>query len=355
MTDSKTLLLALLAIPSPTHGESEKADFLMAWLASELPQFDCRRHGHSIVATHSVPNRPSLAFVGHIDTVPEFFEPYCVDGRIYGSGASDMQAGLASFLMVVRRHVEALAQRYSVTIVLYDKEEGTSLQDNGLYHIIHHSSHGLPPIDVAIVAEPTNNTVQLGCVGSVHCNVTVKGKAAHSARPWHGDNALYKALPLIQSVAQIEPRKHTLFGVDFFDVIDITQSHSTPGRTTVPDEWVANVNYRFAPGQSVDDAMAYVTRVMESSGVVDRIEWVDAVGAGQVVNHPLLEKAARRFPLAAKQAWTDVAQLSDRGICAFNFGPGRQDQAHCPTEYVVHADMEQYEAYLILLLLEDKL
>ena len=52
-------------------------------------------------------------------------------------------------------------------------------------------------------------------------------------------------------------------------------------------------------------------------------------------------------PIKAKQAWTDVAQLSALGICAFNFGPGRQDQAHQPNEYVQLSDMVQYEELLM--------
>lgn len=47
-------------------------------------------------------------------------------------------------------------------------------------------------------------------------------------------------------------------------------------------------------------------------------------------------------PIEAKQAWTDVAQLSQLGIPAFNFGPGRTNQAHKIDEYVVIDDIHAY-------------
>src|SRR5690606_31280680 len=109
-------------------------------------------------------------------------------------------------------------------------------------------------IDLAIVGEPTDNTVQLGCVGSLHAKVTVPGLACHSARPWNGENALYKALPFLQRMAALEPVRHEVFGLDFFDVLQITESRSEPGRTSLPGWWQANINYRFAPVRSEAEA-----------------------------------------------------------------------------------------------------
>ena len=349
---SKSLLMDLLNIPSPTYEEKEKCDFLFSWLQRELPDFELERLGNNLIAQKLMPGKQNLAFVGHSDTVPAFFEPYEKEGLIYGSGASDLQAGLASMLWFIKENEEALRQNYSLTIIIYDKEEGTPLHKNGLNELIIANAKKIEGIDIAIVGEPTNNAIQLGCVGSIHYTLKVHGKAAHSARPWQGENALYKAQPIIEAFSKMEKKKQSIFGVDFFDVMTITESQSTPGRTTVPDLWQANINYRFSPNHSLVDAKTHVDQILKETGVDYELDCLNAVDAGAVIEHPLLERLASSFQFEAKQAWTDVAQLSALGICAFNFGPGRQDQAHLPNEYVNVADMVQYEKLLKNMLLE---
>ena len=352
MTESQHLLEDLLRIPSPTYGEKAKTDFLVSWITKMIPQIQLDRVGNNIIGTYNPHHKKIIGFVGHTDTVPAFFTPYKRDDRLYGSGASDMQAGLASFLSFIRINIDELTSRHGIQIILYDKEEGTSLKENGLNELIQERKSYLEQMDLAIVAEPTNNTIQLGCVGSIHHTVNIHGKAAHSARPWNGENALYKSIPLIQRIASLEPLKQTVFGVDFYDVIDITQSQSTPGRTTVPEWWEANINYRFSPNHSLEEAIKYVETVVNSTRIEGlELSMLDAVPAGNVIPHSILDKAKELLDIEAKQAWTDVAQLTSLGICAFNFGPGRQDQAHLPNECVNLNDMVSYEKYLAQLLL----
>ena len=203
------------------------------------------------------------------------------------------------------------------------------------------------------MGEPTDNAVQVGCVGSIHYEVNVMGKAAHSARPWHGENALYKALPLINKIASLDPKLQNIFGVDFYDVLSITESQSSPGKTTVPDIWTGNLNYRFSPTHSLDDAINYVETIVKDIDSTYQLTRLSAVNAGKVIEHPILESFKKTFKCEAKQAWTDVAQLTDLGICAFNFGPGHQAQAHRPDEYVYYDDMIKYEKQLHQGLLEE--
>jgi len=351
---SKSLLKSLLAIPSPTYKETEKANFIDHWLGEHLPELSRTRKGNNIIAQSDMNQGTTIGFVGHIDTVPAFFEPYEDGDLLHGSGASDMQAGLSSMLWFIKENKSQLLKKYNIVFLIYDKEEGTPIHENGLYELIQNNTSLIKSIDLAIVGEPTNNAIQLGCVGSIHFTLKVMGKAAHSARPWHGKNALYEAIPIIQKIANISPKKQSIYGVDFFDVLEITESQSTPGRTTIPECWQANINYRFSPTHRLDEAMAYVKDVLNSTGVPHELDCLNAVDAGSVIEHPLLDKLTETFCIEAKQAWTDVAQLTSLGVCAFNFGPGRQDQAHHPNECVSIGDMLHYESLLYDMLLEDQ-
>ena len=52
-------------------------------------------------------------------------------------------------------------------------------------------------------------------------------------------------------------------------------------------------------------------------------------------------------PVTPKQAWTDVARLSQHGIAAVNYGPGEVAQAHQVTESVPINNLDQaYQALL---------
>jgi succinyl-diaminopimelate desuccinylase len=164
---------------------------------------------------------------------------------------------------------------------------------------------------------------------------------------------LYEALPIIEKISKISPVKQPIFGVDFYDVISITESMSTPGRTTVPDTWTANINYRFSPVHSMASAKNYVCRLFDSFPATIELTCISDADAGGVVDHPMLKKIRRMCTVEAKQAWTDVAQLTSLGICAFNFGPGCQHQAHMPNEYVVLDDMLKYEKLLSTFFMED--
>ena len=66
------------------------------------------------------------------------------------------------------------------------------------------------------------------------------------------------------------------------------------------------------------------------------VQVIDAAPSGAVyLDHPLVEPWRQRvgIDVACKQAWTDVARLTERGIPAVNFGPGETAQAHQAGEW----------------------
>jgi succinyl-diaminopimelate desuccinylase len=350
MSSLLQLLLEVLSIPSPTFSESAKVKMIKSWFSEHFSDCEITEFDDSLLVTFpSAQELPHLCLVGHSDTVPKFFTPHESNGRVYGSGASDMQAGFVGMMWFLHQHIQELLLKYRVSFILYSREEGTGLTQNGLYSLIHQFPDFFKSIDLAIVGEPTNLTVQLGCVGSIHVTVKVPGIPAHSARPWDGRNALYEALPFLTRVSRIAPLPVDIEGVRFFDVVQVTECQAEPGRTTVPGWFQCNINYRFAPRFSLEEAKSHFIDTLHRCGA--HLTWItvlDAVPAGKIVSSPLLDQVVSSLGVTteAKQAWTDVAQLSQLGISAFNFGPGLTAQAHLPDEYVMLADVEQYVHHL---------
>lgn len=345
--DLARLTLDLCRLPSETGVEAELADRVEERCRTAVGEGAVRRVGNSVVCAppgDAPPDAPAVALVGHLDTVrcAEEQEYGVRDGRVYGCGASDMKGGVSVMLALLERWREMRGVR--PVWIFYDREEGP-YAENGLEPVFR--SGALPRLDFAFVLEPTDGAVQVGCVGTLHATVTVRGRRAHSARPWQGENALYRAIPLLGRLAGFGRRAHRFGELTFYEVMNATGAHTVNSANVVPDALVLNVNYRFPPGMSDADAAAEVRRVIGDDA---EVEIRDIAPAGEVhLRHPLLEvwlgqQGLRTEP---KQAWTDVARFTARGIPAVNYGPGETAQAHQANEWCSVASLERCYAALL--------
>jgi succinyl-diaminopimelate desuccinylase len=335
-TESELVALTarLIDIPSVSGSEGVLADFVVSELRPQCPPCDLVRTGHNVILRGpSRPERPSILLAGHLDTVPPAGNerPRLKGGMLHGLGASDMKAGLA-VMIALAQSVEWVRARANLTFVFYECEE-IALEKNGLRKLFPDDPL-LTQQDLAILLEPTDNAVELGCLGTLNARVTARGRAAHSARPWQGENAIYKAVPFLARFASLAPRAVEVSGVTFQETFQITMAEGGRAKNVVPDRLALNVNYRYAPTRTPAEAVAEL-RAMVPPGF--EFDVVDVAPPGIVRgDHPLVIDLLGRFRLdrRAKQAWTDVAQFSERGVAAVNFGPGVPAQAHQADEHV---------------------
>jgi succinyl-diaminopimelate desuccinylase len=328
------LTLELCRIPSETKREARIADVVEARCRSLAGSGAVHRIGNSVVCDPCAASPHAaehvVALVGHLDTVKcAEDQAYAVrDGRVYGCGASDMKAGVAVMLALLDRWRELRGPR--PLWIFYDAEEGPN-DENGLEPVL--ESGLLPPIDFAFLLEPTDRALQLGCMGVMNVDVTVRGRRAHSARPWQGESALYRALPLLGRFAALERREVRFGELVFYEVMSVTQARTENSKNVVPDALLLNVNVRFAPGRTPEEAEAELRALVGEDGEV-RVR--DCADSGAVyLDHFLLDPWRQRegLPVQPKQAWTDVARFTSRGVPAVNFGPGETSQAHQADEW----------------------
>ncbi|MGH8901657.1 MAG: succinyl-diaminopimelate desuccinylase [Egibacteraceae bacterium] len=343
LSDLGELLLELLRIPSVTGEEGLLADWIMARYA-RLGE-PVLRVGRSLVVGGIGGQRPLVLLVGHLDVVPPTDAdraPRVQSGRIVGRGASDMKSGL-TVAMSCFEDPTLRAGPYEFLLVAYAGEEG-ALDGNELGAVLA-ADPRLHGAELAVVLEPTDLAVQLGCLGGLHSEVTFTGRAAHSARPWHGENALTKAGRLLADLHERRPCDVVVDGLVYREVFTATQA-ATGGnaRNVVPDRFMVNVNYRFAPDKTLAQAEQVVAELIGGRAgmtVVDRAPpgrpWRDAPLVARFLD-------AVEAPVEAKQAWTDVARLSAAGIPALNYGPGLTARAHQAGEYVPEANLHRARA-----------
>jgi succinyl-diaminopimelate desuccinylase len=187
--------------------------------------------------------------------------------------------------------------------------------------------------------EPTNREVHAGCQGSINARVTFMGEPGHSARPWRAVNAVTRAGRFLTMMDGLRPEPHPVEGLEFKEVISVTRANGGVANNIIPGRFDLNVNYRFAPDRSTEDAIA---RLGEVCTAADEFEVMDAAPAAYPeMSHPIFQRLieATGTGVAHKQGWTDVAQLAERGIPGINFGPGETALAHKPGESIALDDL----------------
>jgi succinyl-diaminopimelate desuccinylase len=354
--DLVTRLLEHCAFVCPTGEEGPIADAMVARYA----QLDeaVVRVGHSVVVGEPGPrwrgrdggDRPLVLLVGHLDVVPPTDadrDPRVerhLDGEVVvARGASDMKAGNVIAMRAFEDPALRAASPYDLVLVLYAGEEGPA--DGNELAAVLEAVPWLAQADLAIVLEPTDGEVQLGCLGSLQAEVVFRGRQAHSARPWHGRNALTLAGGFLTELDTDHVQDVEVDGIAFRDVWSATQAW-TPGlgpgergtavpvRNVIPGAFTLNLNLRFAPSRTTADAERMVHH-----RVGDRAEVtiVDRAPAAPPHRDELLVAAfvaSVDAPVTGKQAWTDVARFAEVGVPALNYGPGLTAQAHQRGEFV---------------------
>jgi succinyl-diaminopimelate desuccinylase len=326
----------LVDTPSPYGDEGALADALEVRLGARLP---FARHGNGLVVGKPT-GRPLLLLVGHIDTVPAQGQgpSRLVDGRLHGLGASDMKSGLAVMVHLLE-DPGVHEGSHDVVGVFYDREEGP-LADNRLGPLLL-AEPWLTGAEFAVVAEPTDLAVEVGCNGALNVLCHFDGRPAHAARPWHGENAIHRAAGLLAKLAAWGPRDVDIDGLVYREVMGATLAEGGVSRNVVPGHFQLNVNYRFPPTLTVAEAEERFREFVGDDA--DRLEVTDKAPAGPVpTGNPHLGRLAALTGtgLHPKQGWTDVARLAEHGVPAANYGPGETAQAHQVGESVPVANLE---------------
>lgn len=332
-TDVVALTEQLVNIESVSRHEQEIADAVETALAA-YDHLTVSRHGNTVVARTDLGLGERVVIAGHLDTVPlndnlpARYEQRAGGDVLHGLGTCDMKGGDAVILRLAATLTEPVRD---VTYLLYDAEEIEAVH-NGL-NKLSQSHPELMSADFAILMEPSNAGVEAGCQGTLRVEVRTTGERAHSARSWRGVNAIHKAGEVLRRLEAYDARRPVIDGLEYHEGLNAVAIRGGVAGNVVPDECVVEVNYRFAPDRSVEEAEAFVREFFHGFEVTLTDS---APGALPGLDRP----AAKAFveavggEVAPKFGWTDVARFSALGVPAVNFGPGDPLFAHKQDEHV---------------------
>lgn len=330
LADPIKLTRALVDIESVSGDEQEITDQVEAALRS-APHLTVDRVGNVVRARSSAGSqRAHVILAGHLDTVPIHDNlPARIEGDLmWGCGTSDMKSGSALALHLAMTVAEP---RFDVTYLFYDCEEVEATR-NGLNRISQSHPDWLAA-DFAVLLEPTYGLVEAGCQGTMRVTVRVDGVRAHSARSWHGVNAIHRAGEVLDRLRGYEPRRVMIDGCEYREGLNAVDIRGGVAGNVVPDRCEIGVNFRFAPDRSEEQALDHL-RELFAGFEISLSDSAPGALPGLTAEPAQAFLAAVGGQPVGKLGWTDVARFAALGVPALNFGPGDPNLAHTQDERV---------------------
>lgn len=295
------------------------------------------------------PTKFKLLLNAHLDVVSgksQQYAPFEKNGKLYGRGASDMKAAAATMILLFKELADSVP--YSLGLQLVTDEEiggfnGTKYQiDKGV------------KADFVIAGEPTDMEINNKAKGIVWAKVTTRGKTAHGAYPWNGENAIWNMNKFLNKLehAFLVPQKESW--VTTVNLARIETSNQEINK--VPADCTASLDVRYVPEDS--DTIEVTLKELAGDKVKVNILLKEPAQYTSENNEyiALLKEASKKITGATpktivKHGGSDVRFFNAIGIDGITFGPVGAG-LHSDEEWVDIKSLETYYEILKHFLLD---
>ena len=309
----------LINIPSISGDEAAVGAFLGEYLQSlgwtvEMQEVEGARKN---VVAHLSDN-PRVFLSTHMDTVPPFIAASEDDANIYGRGACDAKGIIASQIFAAeklrRENISDIGLLFTI-----DEEQGSTGA---------RAANNLPiasKCQYLINGEPTDNQLAIGSKGSLRMFLKTTGKAAHSAYPEQGENAIDKLLNILNDIRKVELPTDEFFGATTLNIGTIAGGLKT---NVIPPDAEAGLHVRLVTDEK------QILRQLETA-VANRGELEIAS-----IARPVKMLKVDGFEQKVVRFTTDIPHLPNWGTPLL-LGAGSILVAHTKDEFVTKKDLEQ--------------
>jgi acetylornithine deacetylase/succinyl-diaminopimelate desuccinylase family protein len=308
----------------------------------ELQEFgpDCV----NVLARVDAGAKRTLLLEAHLDTVHADgmelppFEARIVNGRLHGRGACDTKGTLAVFLDTVSSLLaKGVKLQYNLILAAVGDEE---YQFTGAKAAVEHGLHA----DFGICGEPTRLRIVRAHKGVLRWRMRTHGRAAHSAYPDRGKNAIYAMAPVLAALERLASQlgrrpPHPLLGTPSLSVGVIEGGQAV---NIVPDSCWIEIDRRTLPGEASADILNDVNTALANvqDWIMDPLH-LEATGMETPENcldllrlHAAIDASGFPAIVETAQYATDAGIYSAAGVPCVVFGPGDIADAHTATESI---------------------
>ncbi|MDB4715251.1 M20 family metallo-hydrolase [Flavobacteriaceae bacterium] len=343
--EALALLKDLISIQSFSSEEQGTAERIEKWFTDHDIPF-MRENNNVYAFNHTFKEgKPTLLLNSHHDTVKpnsaytkDPFQPHVEDGKLYGLGSNDAGGPLVSLIALFTHYYEHPNPKYNLIIAATAEEESSG--PLGLNSLL----KTLPPIDVAIVGEPTLMQLAVAEKGLVVFDGVISGTASHAAHP-NDDNPIMKLPGVLQWFNDFEFEKVS----DQLGPVKMTVTQVNAGKqhNVVPAEVNlvidVRVNDRYTNQEIVDLLQKEAPCKLTPRSI-------DLNSSSIPLDHELVTTGIElgRKPYGSPTL-SDQAKLSCPSL---KLGPGDSTRSHTANEYIHVSEIEEGISIYINLLNE---
>ncbi|WP_418697224.1 M20 family metallo-hydrolase [Bacteroides sp.] len=334
VSEATGLLQSLIAIPSLSRDEEKAADCLQNYI--EMQGMTTGRKGNNVWCLSPMFDlkKPTLLLNSHIDTVKPVsgwrkdpFTPTLEEnGKLYGLGSNDAGASVVSLLQVFLTLCRT-TQAYNMIFLASCEEEVSG--KGGIECVLPE----LPPIQFAIVGEPTEMQPAIAEKGLMVLDVTAVGKSGHAARN-EGDNAIYKVLDDIAWFRDYRfARESSLLGPV---KMSVTMVNAGTQHNVIPDRCTFVVDIRSNECYTNQELFAEIQKHIRCEAQARSFRLSSSHVSPE---HPIVQRAVAmgRVPFGSPT-------LSDQALMPFpslKMGPGKSSRSHTADEFIFIREIEE--------------
>lgn len=342
----RPLLQHLIDIYSPSGKENDILGYLDNYL---------KKHGVPVVSqpvdetrynliVMPENGRAELAMIGHVDTITAYdIEDHGFNEQgdtVSGLGAADMKSGCAAMVEAFLELRSDCGPQVPVALCLVVGEEENG---DGAARLI--EDYHFP---WAVIGEPTNLTVCLGCYGYLETQMAGVGKRLHASLANNRQNTIEVLLTMMMRVSYYLREHRSELVYNFRDL------YSSRSGLTVPDRCEAWLDVHLPPDADIGEIVTELEDVClpDDSGnsAIEPHFHIETIGAGyRLPEKGSVVEALQNVYHDADIAWqsgdfrshSDANQVWASGIKPIVLGPGRLEYAHVHDECIYFPQVVQ--------------